>query len=204
MPTHIHSYTGGHVFTNGYIIETEHGSIAIDAPARIAEWAQSLGHTPNHLLLTHQHFDHVEDVEALQSAGARISMHSAYSETLIRQKEAREKLGLPIHVTPFEADELLHETAKITLCELEFHISHIPGHSPDSISFYAPALGSVFVGDTLMAGACGRTDLPGGSFEQLYEGIHKHLYTLPDETKVYSGHGPITTIGQEKHSNPII
>lgn len=204
MDITIHSYTGGHVFTNGYLIVTEQATIAIDAPARMSEWAEELGLNPTHLLLTHQHFDHVEDVEAFQKSGTVVWMHSPYSETLIRQKEARENWGLPVDITPFEPNKILSESSNIEIGGLSFKISHVPGHSPDSITFYSEQLDAAFVGDTLMAGGTGRTDLPGGSSKQLFKGIEKHLLSLPEKTEVYSGHGPVTTIGKEKQSNQIL
>lgn len=200
----VHSYTGGHVFTNGYVIELEDSCIVVDAPALIHEVLQQENLKPTHLLLTHQHFDHTEDVEALQAMGVKVFMHSAYSETLIRQKEARQNWGLPVDIKPFEADQLLEGTSEITVEGLEVKISHVPGHSPDSITFYFPALGIVFSGDTLMEGGCGRTDLPGGSAESLSAGIKEHIYSLPNETIVLSGHGGHTTVGQEKEHNPFI
>lgn len=200
----VHSYTGGHVFTNGYVIDHGNTCIVIDAPALIHEVIQQEGLKPTHLLLTHQHFDHTEDVEALQAMGIKVLMHSAYEETLIRQKEARENWGIPVNITPFSADELLEGKDSITIGGLEAKISHVPGHSPDSITFYFPELGVVFAGDTLMEGSIGRTDLPGGSHEQLLEGIRQELFTLPEDTVVCSGHGSQTTIGHEKQHNPFI
>ena len=200
----IHSYTGGHVFTNGYIIEHEGACIVVDAPALIHEVIKQEGLKPTHLLLTHQHFDHTEDVEALQAMGVEVLMHSPYSETLIRQKEARENWGIPVQIPPFTPDVLLDGKTSLTIAGLELEITHIPGHSPDSVSFYFPALGIVFAGDTLMEGSIGRTDLPGGSHEQLLEGIRTKLFTLPDATVVCSGHGDQTTIGQEKEHNPFV
>ena len=125
----IHSYTGGHVFTNGYIIEHEGACIVIDAPALIHEIIEQEGLKPTHLLLTHQHFDHTEDVEALQAIGVEVLMHSPYSETLIRQKEARENWGLPVQIAPFSPDILLDGKVNHTIGGLEFSISHVPGHS---------------------------------------------------------------------------
>ncbi|GAA5496197.1 hydroxyacylglutathione hydrolase GloC [Rubritalea halochordaticola] len=200
----IHSYTGGHVFTNGFIVDHNGTCIVIDAPALIHEVIQDHGLKPTHLLLTHQHFDHTEDVEALQNMGVKVLMHSPYSETLIRQKEARENWGLPVNITPFEADTLLDGENEIKIGDLEIKIFHIPGHSPDSVAFYIPELDVVFAGDTLMAESMGRTDLPGGSHEQLVEGIKKHLYSLPDETALCSGHGPVSSIDHEKQNNPFI
>lgn len=200
----IHSYTGGHVFTNGYIIEHNDVCIVVDAPALIHEVMQQEGLKPTHLLLTHQHFDHTEDVEALQALGVKVLMHSAYDEGLIRQKEARANWGLPVDIKPFVADELLAGKAEITIGDLNIKIAHVPGHSPDSITFHLPELGVVFSGDTLMQGGCGRTDLPGGSHEQLVQGIREHIYSLPDATVVLSGHGSQTTVGDEKAHNAFI
>ncbi|MGJ8672443.1 MBL fold metallo-hydrolase [Rubritalea sp.] len=200
----IHSYTGGHVFTNGYVVELDNACLVIDAPALIHEVIQQEGLKPTHLLLTHQHFDHTEDVEALQKLGVKVLQHSPYNETLIRQKEARENWGLPVDIKPFEADEHLEGKDSIEIDGTEIQISHVPGHSPDSICFYLPALGVVFAGDTLMEGSIGRTDLPGGSHETLLEGIRSKLFTLPDDTVVCSGHGSQTTIGNEKKHNPFI
>jgi glyoxylase-like metal-dependent hydrolase (beta-lactamase superfamily II) len=84
---------------------------------------------------------------------------------------------------------------------MEVKVSHVPGHSLDSITFYFPEEGVVFAGDALFAGSVGRCDLPGGNFEMLVSGIREKLLTLPDETRVLSGHGPETTIGRERVGN---
>lgn len=205
MKSHtIQSYTGGHVFTNGYVINHNDTCIVVDAPALIHEVVQQEGMKPTHLLLTHQHFDHTEDVEALQAMGVKVLMHSAYDESLIRQKEARANWGLPVDIKPFTADTLLDGKTELSIGNLEIKIAHVPGHSPDSITFYIPELDVVFSGDTLMQGGCGRTDLPGGSHEQLLQGIRDHIYSLPDQTMVLSGHGSETTVGHEKAHNDFV
>ncbi|WP_026292660.1 MBL fold metallo-hydrolase [Rubritalea marina] len=200
----IHSYTGGHVFTNGYVIERGDSCIVIDAPARINEVISQRGLKPTHLLLTHQHFDHTEDVEALQKLGCKVYMHSNYQEVLIRQKEARENWGIPVNIKPFEADKLLEDVSEIEIDGLQIKISHVPGHSPDSITFFIPELKAVFSGDTLMQESIGRTDLPGGSHQQLVDGIREKLYTLPSETVLCPGHGDCSSIGNEVSNNPFI
>jgi len=198
------SYTGGHVFTNGYIIEHAGECVVIDAPALIHQLVKSENLRPSHLLLTHQHFDHTEDVEALQEMGVKVVCHSAYDESLIRQKEARENWGLPVQITPFTPDILLAGTEEFSVGPFNFEVSHIPGHSQDSITFYNKELNTVFTGDTLMAGGMGRTDLPGGNLQQLLDGIRNKLYNLPDQTIALSGHGPETTIGHEKEHNDFV
>lgn len=203
----ISSYTGGHVFTNGYIIDHEGACIVVDAPALIHEVIQENGMKPTHLLLTHQHFDHTEDVEALKEMGVEVYAYSTYDEKLVRQKEARENWGLPVEIKPFTPDMLLEGKDEVTIGSLTFKLSYIPGHSPDSVTFYCEELKAVFVGDTLMAGGMGRTDLYGDEREQyqiLSKGIRERLFTLPDDTVVLSGHGEITSIGTEKETNNLI
>lgn len=103
-------------------------------------------------------------------------------------------------VVPFEVDERI-AAGDGKLFGTEVKVGYVPGHSPDSVTFYLPAAGAVFAGDALFAGSVGRCDLPGGSFELLLSGITRELLTLPDETKVLSGHGEPTTIGRERVSN---
>jgi len=199
----INSYTGGPVFTNGYVIEHEDTCIVIDSPSGIEEAITDNKLKPTHLLLTHQHFDHTNDASSLREKyGLQILMHSPYCETLIRQKEARENWHLPVQIEPFEADQHLKGQSELKIGSLDIQIFHIPGHSPDSIAFYIPSLESVFTGDTLMQGGLGRTDLPGGCHETLIQGIIHNLYPLPCHTSVLSGHGPKTTILEEKQHNP--
>lgn len=198
------SYTGGHVFTNGYVIDHQGACVVVDAPALIHDMIKTEGLNPTHLLLTHQHFDHTEDVEALQSLGVKVIAHSAYDESLIRQKEARENWGLPINITPFTPDVILDGKSEFAVNGLTFKVSHVPGHSPDSITFYNEDLGVVFSGDTLMAGGMGRTDLPGGNHQQLVSGIKEHIYSLPADTLVLSGHGPETHVAEEIENNDFV
>ncbi|MGA0900422.1 MAG: MBL fold metallo-hydrolase, partial [Luteolibacter sp.] len=112
--------------------------------------------------------------------------------------------GMPIVVHKYGVDERIDPAAPIVICGQPIRVAHVPGHSPDSITFYFKDEGVVFAGDTLFAGSVGRTDLPGGSTETLISGIQEHLLTLPPETRVLSGHGPETTIGQEARSNPFV
>jgi glyoxylase-like metal-dependent hydrolase (beta-lactamase superfamily II) len=98
----------------------------------------------------------------------------------------------------------LKEGETLTLDEDTFNILFTPGHSPGSLSFYSAANGFVISGDALFNGSIGRTDLPGGNYDQLIQSIKSQLLTLPEDTLVYSGHGPVTTIGAEKKHNPFL
>jgi glyoxylase-like metal-dependent hydrolase (beta-lactamase superfamily II) len=113
-------------------------------------------------------------------------------------------MGAAFHAD--EADRLLEEGDEITLGTAAFQVLHTPGHTPGGICFYRPAAGDdpgiVFTGDTLFASGIGRTDFPGGSSSQLLTSISSKLLTLPDDTIVYAGHGPHSTIGREKQTNP--
>ena len=101
-------------------------------------------------------------------------------------------------------DEYWNDGQKYSVGKLEFEILHCPGHTPGHVVLYEPTERKVFVGDVLFAGSIGRTDLPGGSTQQLLSSIKTKLMTLPDDVVVYSGHGPTTTIGEERLTNPFL
>ncbi len=137
--------------------------------------------------ITHGHMDHTGAVEDVRKATeAPVAIHTADANDLIR-------------VLP--TDRLLNGGEKITIGDLGFEIIHTPGHSPGGICFYGQ--GALFCGDTLFQGSIGRTDL-GGNYNQLMDNIFKKLMVLPDETIVFPGHGPETTIGEERRSNPFL
>ena len=198
----LQTYTGGFVDTNGYLLVLDDQTcLVIDAPAGIAEFARTQGLTPTHLLLTHQHFDHVDDVAALREAGARVYAYQEYAPEIIMEERVQ-AMGLPIQIPPYEVDEALKDRSSLEIGNYHFDLAHVPGHAPDSISFHLVAESFLFAGDALFNGSIGRTDLPGGNSEQLLDSIRQKLYTLPEETAVFPGHGPQTTIGSEMTSNP--
>ena len=199
----ITSYTGGFVQTNGYLIETPDGNFLIDAPEGIAAWITERGVRVDEVLLTHQHYDHVTDAAALKALGAKLYAFAGYSKDLTLESTAR-GWGVPISVTPYEIDCLFEMAQPLDLAGIQIGLAHVPGHSADSVTFYLSDHGVVFSGDTLFASSIGRTDLPGGSTEQLLGGIARHLMTLPPETRVLPGHGPGTTIGREISENPYL
>ncbi|MFK7849741.1 MAG: MBL fold metallo-hydrolase [Akkermansiaceae bacterium] len=191
-------FTGGMAQTNGYLLETLDGNFLIDAPLGVSAWLNKKGIRVDQVYLTHQHYDHVEDVAVLSEAGAKVLAWADYSKDLTLESYGA-SWGLP-EVNDFKVDELIPE-GDGNWFGMKTVVSHVPGHSADSIAFYLADHGMVFAGDALFAGSVGRCDLPGGNFETLLGGIRKHLLILPDETKVFSGHGPETTIGREKATN---
>lgn len=152
--------------------------------------------------LTHAHLDHIMGVRAVKAAtGVPVFLHPAdraLYEALPRQGEW---MGVPLEAPP-PPDVELADGATLRLGGHEFLVRHTPGHSPGSVSFLGP--GVVLGGDVLFNGSIGRTDLPGGDFPTLMQSIHTVFLALPDSTIVYSGHGPETTIGVERMTNPFL
>ncbi|MBK1883804.1 MBL fold metallo-hydrolase [Luteolibacter pohnpeiensis] len=200
----ITAYTGGFAQTNAYLVETPEGTFLIDAPEGVAAWLAGKNVQPEHVLLTHQHYDHVLDAAALQDAGAKLHAFSDYSQDLTLETLMRAS-GVPISVAPYSVDFKLDPAdSPWSYAGVEISLTHLPGHSPDSVILHVPAEKIVFSGDTLFTGSIGRTDLPGGSQRILLDGIAKHLMVLPSETRVFPGHGPSSTIGAESASNPFL
>lgn len=192
-------FTSKNIGTNGYLIKTGLGNILIDAPGGVSEWLNQQEIQIHTLLVTHQHYDHVEDAALIQETGAILYAWAPYSKNLTLETWG-EAWGLP-KIKPYSIDQLLKED-QLSILGQKINISHIPGHSTDSIVFHFPEHHIVFGGDVLFKGSVGRCDLPEGSFEQLKQGIETQLFVLPDSTKVYPGHGDNTTTGVEKRSNP--
>ncbi|WP_436416584.1 MBL fold metallo-hydrolase [Petrimonas sp.] len=159
-----------------------------------------------HLLNTHLHFDHVFGVNFMASQfGLKLQVHPDDVFLLDNLPQQLQMFGFNTNVdyTP-EIGNYLKENDIISFGEQQLKVLHVPGHSPGSIVFYNEKEKFAVVGDVLFNGSIGRTDLPGGNFDQLIEGIRTKLFTLPDDTEIYSGHGPKTTIGQEKKYNPFV
>ena len=154
------------------------------------------------ILLTHAHIDHVLGLQwAFDTYKVAVKMHEEEKDVLDRNPISARNYGFDFK--PFVGDiELVNEGEKYFIDEDSFEIFHVPGHSPGSIAFYNEAQKFVISGDALFQGSIGRTDLYRGNHEQLLESIRTKLFTLPEETEVYSGHGNATQIGFEKNHNP--
>jgi len=152
---------------------------------------------------THCHFDHVLAVDDLKQAiRMPFYIHRGDLETLAMMKEMTRRF-LSIEVPdPPSPDGYVEDGDHIPVGSRRLKVIHTPGHSPGSVCFYGEGL--LFSGDTLFQGSVGRTDAPGGSTEQLVQSILEKLFTLPEDVKVYPGHGPDTTIGWEKKHNPFV
>ncbi|MCC6780832.1 MAG: MBL fold metallo-hydrolase [Hyphomicrobiales bacterium] len=161
--------------------------------------------TVDKIWLTHGHVDHVGGAAALKSQ-LNVPIEGPHRDDLFLLQRVVESartfnLGNVSNVTP---DRWLDEGDQVQVGELSFDVLHCPGHSPGSVVFFNPEQHLAIVGDVLFAGSIGRTDLPGGNHEQLLASIRDKLLLLADDVGVISGHGPTTTIGRERASNPFL
>lgn len=203
----VQMYTGGPVMCNGYLVKGKDGYLAIDAPEGFTAWA--LSRLPEkgalkHLLITHQHFDHVQDAANLQAAtGCAIHAFAPYSSGLTLAENARQ-WGIP-GPPPFQVDDAFGASkTSAGWGGLTWQLHYIPGHSTDGMAYGLPEAACAFVGDILFSGSVGRTDFPGGSMGKLIRGIREKLLPLPPKTRIFSGHGPETTLQEEILDNPYL
>ena len=160
--------------------------------------------TPKALLLTHTHLDHIFGVDfVLKTYDIDCYMHEADLFTLETGQRSADMYGIPGFVQPPVPNKLLKGNESLKFGEIEFEVLFTPGHCVGHVVFYNRANNFVINGDVLFAGSFGRTDLPGGDAKTLKTSIIDTMFELPEETVVYCGHGPETTIGQEKQTNPI-
>jgi len=199
-------FTGGTLETNAYLLKCPQGNLLIDAPEGAAE---AFRDTPIDLLvLTHGHFDHVWDAaEIVRIHGCPVAMH-ATTEEMLADRNLLRRFGLDLEVEPVKASKRLVESSAQDLLGSSFDIFEVPGHCPGSLCFYRASgeaeRGSLFGGDVLFAGGVGRWDLPRGDRDLLLKGIRTKLFPLPERTIVYPGHGPATSLGKEKQTNPYL
>jgi glyoxylase-like metal-dependent hydrolase (beta-lactamase superfamily II) len=154
------------------------------------------------IINTHGHFDHVSANKGIHMATkAPILIHALDAPMLQQISASAANWGLSAENSP-SADRTIDDDDTITFGKIKFKVIHTPGHTPGGISLFTD--GHVFVGDTLFAGSIGRTDFPGGDFETLKSSIQDKLFALGDDVRVYTGHGPETSIGHEKRTNPFV
>lgn len=199
----------GPMQTNCYILACEETmQAAVIDPSwdgrTIFATADEQGFDITHILLTHAHFDHVGGLAQLkEETGAPIYIHPDAIPMLqtATMSAALFRLYIP---DPPPPDELLSDGQVLTVGKLQLHVLHTPGHAPGHVCFYLPEHATLFDGDVLFQQSIGRTDLPGGDYDELMKVIREKLLILPEETQVFSGHGPATTIGMEKKWNPFL
>jgi len=187
--------------------ETTREAMVVDPGDDIQEILRLVAHhglTVTSIVITHGHIDHVGAAAALKKAtGAPVYLNEHDYPTYSQIEMQAMWLGLdPPEFA--DVDVPARDGDVIRVGPVEFTVLHTPGHTPGSIGLWIPAEKKLIAGDTLFAGSIGRTDLPGGSYEKIMDSLKGRVLALPDETVVIPGHGPVTTIGEERESNPFL
>lgn len=197
--------TVGPLMENCYILGDDKTKIAAvidpgDEPERIVERLEKRKLQCTHILLTHAHVDHVSGINGVVKAtGANVYIHKDDAFMLKSAPVQALAFGMKPFLPP-KVDRYLEDGEIIEIGNLKVKVLHTPGHSSGGVCFLVEKC--IFVGDTIFQGSIGRTDLPGGNYNELINSIETKIFTLPDDTVIYPGHGPETTVGYEKKYNP--
>jgi hydroxyacylglutathione hydrolase len=200
--------TGGIAATNSFLVADEDAKVAVvfDAPDHtvppLLDLAERNGWNVIGLWLTHGHFDHVADHEVVTSRypGAKVLIHKLDEPKL---QNPRASFPLPIKIPPRSADGYVEDGQKLRLGRYEFEVIHTPGHAPGHVMYHCAAEKVLIGGDLIIGGSVGRTDLPDSKHSDLIESIRK-VMKLPGETKLFSGHGDISSLDEEREGNPYV
>jgi len=202
----IHTIVVGRLQTNCYVLQSDSTALVIDPgdePERIIRFLEDIAVKPTHIVATHTHFDHVLGVDTIR-AKLKIPFlihHDDLSMLESMQSRVQQTMGFSVPPPP-KVDQFLEDGQSIEFGQDKVKVIHTPGHSPGSISLAGQ--GFVLTGDALFNQSIGRTDLPGGDLDTLIRSITQRLFILDDATIVYPGHGPETSIGDEKLANPFV
>jgi hydroxyacylglutathione hydrolase len=209
MEFHVRSFVAPGFAENAYIAwrSGQHSAVCIDPGNSVAAMLQQVEAeqlTIEAILLTHAHLDHVEGVAAMARAtNAPIHLHPA--DQLLYDNAARQALQFGMRIEdPPPVSHALEHGQTLEIGGVSYEVRHVPGHSPGHVLFFVEAAGCAFVGDVVFQGSIGRTDLPGGEYGQLIESIRKQVLVMPDDTVLHVGHGPRTTVGHERATNPFL
>lgn len=208
-PLTIRTFTSNVFGQNAYLVRCSATgeTIAIDPGGEaeaMAEALESTGEGLTAVILTHAHLDHIEGVATLvERVPAPIHLHPADRPLYDAANQQAAMFGHSFRAPP-PPDAELEPGRSVEVGECRLEVRHAPGHSPGHVILYSETAGLAFVGDVVFAGSIGRTDLPGGSFRELMQSIREQVLTLPDETELHSGHGPVTTVGRERSTNPFL
>ena len=201
----------GPIQTVGYLLtDAKLGeAVLVDAPgdilAKVGPVLAREGCRLKELWLTHGHWDHTQSAARVKrETGVFVRAHAA-DRNLIETPELMEEfMGARLGLEPVAVDAWVAQGDRLRVLGREFEVRHVPGHCPGNVLFFEPRARAAFVGDALFQRGVGRWDLPGGEFALLARSIREQIYTLPDETVVFPGHGPRTTVGEEKMANPYV
>lgn len=211
MTLQLHVIPAGPIETNAYLLlAPELGeAVLVDAPGGVwADVAPLLAKAKcelKELWLTHGHWDHMQGVdEVVKATGAKVSAHP--DDKILLETPGVMEVFLPstIRLAPVKTDRWLAQGDVLRALGKTWEVRHVPGHCPGSVLFWCAEAGLAFSGDAIFQGGVGRTDFPGGSMKRLEESIRGQIYTLPDATVLYPGHGDATTVADEKAGNPYV
>lgn len=199
----IKQFSLGMLETNCYLLINNNMGLAIDPggdPAVVLKFLRDRNLRLDIILNTHLHFDHIQGNAAL-AAGTGAEIHAPAEDEFLLSTEVGGGGFMGFPTTPaFDFKPL--SAGETRFLDSSCHILSTPGHTPGSLSFYFPEIEAVFVGDLIFFRSVGRTDFPGGDAEILKKSAREKIFSLPDKTVIYSGHGPETTVGDEKLYNP--
>jgi hydroxyacylglutathione hydrolase len=204
------SLTLGPVQTNAYLVaDSDTKEAVVIDPSwdghLILQAAEKRGWRIGHLWYTHAHFDHIGGAGAIADALNPLPLVALHpnDHVLWRAAGGGPLFGFNIDPGPEPTIDFVHGM-KLRLGSVEFEVRFTPGHTTGHCVLYVASEGVCFCGDLIFAGSVGRTDLPGGKWETLVKSIQEQIFTMPDDTRLLSGHGPMTTVGGEKISNPFV
>jgi glyoxylase-like metal-dependent hydrolase (beta-lactamase superfamily II) len=207
----IHVLPSGPIQTVGYLLtDAARGeAVLVDAPGSIMAKVRPIlakeACQLRELWLTHGHWDHMQDAAAVQQETGAIVRAHRDDQALIETPEIMDGfMGQKMGIPGVKVDDWVEPGQKLAALGREFEVRHVPGHCPGNVLFYQAGAHLAFVGDALFNGGVGRWDLPGGNYDLLAKSIRGQIYTLPDETIVFPGHGERTTVGDEKETNPYV
>ena len=207
----IKKYILGPIQNNTYLLNTIESQECVIIDPAIGSRTLVKDITRNNLTLiqiwiTHAHFDHVGGIQEIENSFSNqipVCLHPL-EIPLWQEGGGGKEFGVEMNLSPYPPIITLMDQSEIKLGENNFRVLHTPGHTPGHITFYCPNQNVAFCGDLIFNKSIGRSDFKGGNYEHLIKSIHEKIMTMPEETRLFCGHGPETTVGNEKKENPFL